>query len=441
MSARETALNVLIACRKQDGWSNGVLKDYIVRDQLDRRDAALASRLCYGVLQNRGRLDFYLKQLLTGRVKDLHPAVRDILHLGLYQIYEMDKIPASAAVNESVAMAKKYCKKQRFAPGLVNAVLRSAVRTKGTLDEPGTLEDRYSHPKALIDLLRKDIGEERLEAMLAANNAQPATAVQVNTLRTTAEALMESLARQDVEARPHLWMPDCLVLSGTGNLEKLSAFQEGLFYVQDPAAKLSVLCARIPRGAKVLDCCAAPGGKSFAAAIAMEGRGGILSCDIHTHKTVLIQNGSRRLGLENVMAKQQDATVMNPQWRETMDVVLADVPCSGYGIIRKKPDIRYKDPASMAELPALQLRILQNQAEYVKPGGTLLYSTCTLLRRENEDVVKAFLRQRTDFYLEPLELPENFPENTDGMLTLVPGEYDTDGFFIARLRRKSCARI
>ena len=441
MSARETALDVLIACRKQDGWSNGVLKDYIVRDQLDRRDAALASRLCYGVLQNRGRLDFYLKQLLTGRVKDLHPAVRDILHLGLYQLYEMDKIPASAAVNESVALAKKYCKKQRFAPGLVNAVLRSAVRTKGTLEEPVTLEDRYSHPKALIDLLRENVGEERLEPMLAANNAQPATAVQVNTLRTTAEALTESLARQDVEARPHLWMPDCLVLSGTGNLEKLPAFQAGLFYVQDPAAKLSVLCARIPDGAKVLDCCAAPGGKSFAAAIAMEGRGSILSCDIHAHKTALIQKGARRLSFTNIMAKQQDATVLNPEWKETMDVVLADVPCSGYGIIRKKPDIRYKDPASMRELPALQLQILQNQAAYVKPGGTLLYSTCTLLRRENEDVVNAFLRQRPDFRLEPLELPEIFPENTDGMLTLVPGEYDTDGFFIARLRRKSCAKI
>lgn len=441
MSARETALNVLIACRKQDGWPNSVLKDSIARNRLDRRDAALASRLCYGVLQNRGKLDFYLKQLLTGRVKDLHPAVRDILHLGLYQIYEMDKIPASAAVNESVALAKKYCKKQRFAPGLVNAVLRGAVRTKGTLEEPVTLEDRYSHPKALVDLLRRDVGEERLEAMLAANNAQPATAVQVNTLRTTAEELTSRLAQEDVEAQPHRWMPDCLVLSGTGNLEKLPAFQEGLFYAQDPAAKLSVLCARIPDGARVLDCCAAPGGKSFAAAIAMKGRGSILSCDIHAHKTALIQNGARRLGLANIMAKQQDATVPNPEWKETMDVVLADVPCSGYGIIRKKPDIRYKDPVSMGALPALQLRILQNQAEYVKPGGTLLYSTCTLLRRENEDVVNAFMRQRPDFCLEPLKLPEIFPENTDGMLTLVPGEYDTDGFFIAGLRRKSCARI
>ncbi len=436
MSARETALNVLIGCRKQAAWSNGVLKEYIARDKLDQRDAALATRLCYGVLQNRNKLDFYLQQLLTGKLKDLHPAVRDILHLGIYQIYEMDKIPMSAAVNESVALAKKYCKKQRFAPGLTNAVLRQAVRTKGQLKEPASLEDRYSHPKALIKLLGESIGKDRLENMLAANNASPETVVQVNTLKITTNALIERLAREDVLAQPHNWMTDCLVLSGTGNLEKLTAFREGLFYVQDAAAKLSVQCAQIPANAKALDCCAAPGGKSFAAAMVLQGQGSITSCDIHEHKIALIQNGAQRLGVSNLESTQCDATEFVSQWEEQMDVVLADVPCSGYGIIRKKPDIRYKDPKTMEDLPQLQLQILMNQARYVKPGGTLLYSTCTLLRRENEDVVKVFLQQRDDFYLEPLALPAVFPQNTDGMLTLVPGEYDTDGFFICRLRRK-----
>ena len=436
MSARETALNVLIGCRKQAAWSNGVLKEYIARDKLDRRDAALATRLCYGVLQNRNKLDFYLQQLLTGKLKDLHPAVRDILHLGIYQIYEMDKIPMSAAVNEGVTMAKKYCKKQRFAPGLVNAVLRQAVRTKGELNKPTTLEDRFSHPKALIKLLGESIGEDRLENMLAANNAMPQTVVQVNTLKIASDELIERLAQEDVQAQPHGWLTDCLVLSGTGNLEKLPSFQEGLFYVQDAAAKLSVLCAQIPENERVLDCCAAPGGKSFAAAMVLQGQGSITSCDIHQHKIALIQNGAERLGLSNVEVTQRDATEFVSQWKEQMDVVLADVPCSGYGIIRKKPDIRYKDPKTMEDLPQLQLQILKNQAQYVKPGGTLLYSTCTLLRRENEDVVKAFLQKRDDFYTEPLALPAVFPVNTDGMLTLVPGEYDTDGFFICRLRRK-----
>lgn len=439
MSARKTALDALIACRKQTAWSNGVLKDYIARDRLDRRDAALATRLCYGVLQHRGMLDFFLQQLLTGKVKDLHPVVRDVLHIGLYQIYELDKIPESAAVNESVDLVKKYCRTQRFAPGLVNAVLRNAVRTKGTLQQPTTLEDRYSHPQKLIDLLGSYVGQERLEPMLAANNDTPQTVVQVNTLRTTTEELVVKLKEEEVTALPHPWMPDCLVLSNTGSLEKLQAFKDGLFYVQDAASKLAVRCAGIQAGdaTRVLDCCAAPGGKTFAAAIIMENKGHIRSCDIHRHKTTLIQHGADRLGLDCVLVREQDATENHADWLEKMDVVLADVPCSGYGIIRKKPDIRYKDPDDMARLPDLQLKILDKQAEYVKPGGVLLYSTCTLVRKENEAVVEAFLRHRSDFELEPLELPEVFPKNTTGMLTLVPGEYDTDGFFIAKLRRKA----
>ena len=221
MNARETALDALIACRKRAAWSNGVLKDYIERDRLDRRDAALATRLCYGILQHRGMLDFFLQQLLTGKVKDLHPLVRDILHMGLYQIYELDKVPDSAAVNESVTLAKKYCRWQRSAPGLVNAVLRNAVRTKGELNAPKTLAERYSHPQELIDLLADYVGQEKLEPMLAANNGTPLTVVQVNTLRTTTDALIEELEREDVVALPHEWMKDCLVLGGTGASEYL----------------------------------------------------------------------------------------------------------------------------------------------------------------------------------------------------------------------------
>ena len=437
MGARETALNVLIACRKDGAWSNGVLKEYLQRDRLDSREAALATRLCYGVLQNKLKLDFYLKQLLTGKLKDLHPVLHDILHLGLYQLYEMDKIPESAAVNESVALAKKYCPKQRFAPGLVNGVLRSAVREKENLKQPASWVDKYSHPQKLIDLLDGYVGHGNMEAMLKANNSAPDTVVQVNTLRTTTEALKEQLEKAGVSAREHHWMKDCLILSHVGNLEQLEVFRQGLFYVQDAAAKLSVLCAQLPKGegVQVLDCCSAPGGKSFAAAIAMEGMGTIHSCDIHGHKTVLIQSGAQRLGFDHIHVYQQDASQCRQEWVGAMDAVIADVPCSGYGIIRKKPDIRYKDPASMKELPALQLAILRNQAGYVKPGGVLLYSTCTLVRQENEGVVEAFLKENPDFVLEPLPLPAVFPENTSGMLALVPGQYDTDGFFICRMRR------
>ena len=433
MAARETALNALITCRRQSGWSNAVLKQTIARDKLDPREAALATRLCYGVVQNRGRLDFYLRQLLTGSLKKLHPAVRDILHMGLYQIYDMDKIPDSAAVNESVTLARKY-----GAPGsdrLVNAVLRNAVRTKGTLQEPTSYEDRYSHPAELVSLLKTALPKGTLEGILKANNEAPKTVIQVNTLKTTAAALLEQLRREGVEAEPHGWMPECLVLGSTGSLEKLPSFQQGLFYVQDPASRLSVRCAGLQKGFRVLDCCAAPGGKSFAAAMAMEGRGSICSCDIHPHKIQLIENGAARLGLGILQARLQDASEFVPEWEGAMDAVLVDAPCSGLGIIRKKPDIRYRDLKENEALPALQKKILANQARYVKKGGVLLYSTCTLLPRENQDVVEDFLKTHPEFSLEKLELPQIFPENTTGMLTLLPGQWDTDGFFISKMRR------
>ena len=437
MGARETALQALMACRQEGAWSNAVLKDLIRRDRLDPRDAGLATRLCYGVLQNRMKLDFFLQQLLTMKLRDLHPVARDILHMGLYQLYEMDKIPESAAVNESVALTKKYVKNPK-APGLVNGVLRSALRRKEELEQPRSYEDRYSHPAELIALLKGSLPKGTLEPMLIAHNEAPRTVVQVDTCRVTAEALKERLASEGVTAEPHLWMKDALVLSGTGDLEKLPSFRDGLFYVQDPAAKLAVLCARLPEeGCRVLDCCSAPGGKSFAAAIAMGGRGSITSCDIHPHKLPLIQKGAQRLGFGNITTRHQDATVFVPEWEGAMDCVIADVPCSGLGIIRKKPDIRYKDLKETGSLPALQKKILETQSRYVRPGGVLIYSTCTVLKRENEEVVASFLAENDEFYTEPLVLPERFGENTTGMLTLIPGGHDTDGFFICRLRRKA----
>ena len=437
MSARETALNVLKNCRTEGGWANGLLKEQLSRDRLDRRDAALATRLAYGVLQNRTLLDHYLQQLLTGRLKDLRPVLRDILHLGLYQLLFLDKVPDSAAVNESVALAKRYCKKQKNAAALVNGVLRSAARSRDTLAAPTDLATKYSHPASLVALFKSYVGEDRLEAMLMANNAAPDTVVQVNTLKTTAAKLLLRLEEEGVEAQPHRWMENCLVLKSTGSIEKLPSFLDGEFYVQDAAARLAVDCAGITEGDfLVTDCCAAPGGKSFAAAMALGGRGWIVSSDVHGHKVPLMQKGAERLGFANMHPRHFDATIFDPALENKVDCALVDVPCSGYGIIRKKPDIREKDPDTMRELPKLQLEILQNQARYVRPGGVLLYSTCTLVRRENEGVVEKFLKANPEFSLEPLKLPAEFEENTTGMLTLVPGEHDTDGFFIARLRRK-----
>ncbi len=288
MSARWTALQVLTRCRKENGWSNGLLKAQIAKDRLDKRDAALATRLCYGILQNRRLLDFYLQQVLSGKLKHLRPVVRDLLHLGLYQLLLMDKIPASAAVNETVTMAKQLCKSQPHAAGLINGVLRNAA-AKTDWIQPAELAVRYSHPDGLVQLLRSYVGEERLEAMLSANNAAPETVLQVNRLKTTQAQLLEDLQAQGITARVHPWMKDCLVVSGTGSIDRLEAFQMGHFYVQDAAAKLAVDCAGIRPGEfLVTDCCGAPGGKSFAAAMALGMLAWIRSSRIYLIFTVLI---------------------------------------------------------------------------------------------------------------------------------------------------------
>ena len=431
MSARQTALSALIACRRRNAWSDGVLKEYIARDGLDRRDAALASRLCYGVLQNQQLLDFYIASFLKCKLKDLQPVVLDILRLGAYQITMNDKIPVSASVNEAVEQGKKYANRQ--AAGLINGVLRAMTRAE-KLPEPPDLATRYSHPAALVELLRENVGDELLPELLKSHNSAPPTTVQVNTTRITAKEAAQILEKQGVGVEKHPWLTDCFFLNGTGSIEALEAFRDGLVYVQDPAARLAAICAGVEPGMQVLDCCAAPGGKSFAAAIEMKNQGSILSCDIHPHKLTLIEKGAERLGLTIIKTGLQDASAFVPEWENAMDAVIADVPCSGLGVIRKKPDIRYKDLSRIGQLPEVQRAILEQQARYVRPGGVLLYSTCTIIRAENEAVVENFLQHHPEFQAEMLPLPEACGLSGT-MATFLPCIHGTDGFFIAKMRK------
>ena len=428
MNARDAALLALGDCRSRGAWADGALKQRLAG--LDRREAALASRLCYGVLQNQMLLDWRIDAFARGKLQGV---VRDILRLAVYQLEFTDKIPASAAVNEAVEQAKRHA--NPAAARLVNGVLRAILRAQ-PLTLPPDMATRYSHPRELADLFVREFGREKAEALMQSDNEAPDTVLQVNTLRADARQVLQALQEAGAQAQAHPYLPDCLSVSGTGSLEQLPAYREGWFYAQDAAAKLAVRAAGLLPGMRVLDCCAAPGGKSFAAAIAMENRGELISCDIHGHKLKLIENGAARLGISILQTRLQNAAEPVPEWRGTMDAVIADVPCSGLGVIRKKPDIRYKPLAQTERLPALQSAILAQQAEYVKPGGVLVYSTCTVLRRENAAVAEAFLQAHPAFTAETVEFPESSGIPAAAMTTLLPCDHGTDGFFICKLRRK-----
>lgn len=442
MDARQVALLTLNACERQGGWSDGVLKKQLAQEGLDSRDAALATQLCFGVLQNRLLLDFYLSRFSSIPLKRMESKVVQLLRIGLYQMLFLTRVPHSAAVNSAVELTRLYCKNQR-APGMVNGILRALERSLDRLptipnsDRVQYLSTLYSHPDWLVEQWLEQLGEEETNRLLAANNAAPPITAQVNTCRISSVALLGRLSEAGVDVQMHPWLKDCLIIRDTGDLERLDSFRDGLFYIQDPASRLAVMAAGVQPGMKVLDACAAPGGKSFALSIAMEDRGEVISCDLHPHKKKLMQAGALRLGLACMKPQTADATVLRGEWVNAFDLVVADVPCSGLGVIRKKPDIRYKDPEPLEGLPQVQSRILDNVCRYVKPGGVLLYSTCTLLERENRSVVEAFMRAHPEFALEPFTLPEPVGQVGQGMLTLWPHRHDTDGFFFARLRRKA----
>ena len=439
LGARDVALEVLMQVDRANAWSDGSLKRTIAKNKLDSREAALATRLSYGVVQNKMLLDYYISCYCTQKAEKLEPVIRNILRIGGYQILFMDKIPHRAAVNEAVEQTKKN--KREKAAGMVNAVLRKFVANwmnMPALPNGSTAEYlsvRYSHPLWLVRRLMNLLGAEETEAFLQQNNEIVPTTIQVNPLKTTAEELAAELTQSGVSVEKHPWLSGCFEVSGTGDLENLPAFTEGRFMVQDAAARLVANIAQPAEDAKVLDMCAAPGGKSFALAFDMGDKGQIVSCDVHPHKLKLLESGAQRLGINNLRAVLADGTEHHAAWEQAADLVVADVPCSGLGIIRKKPDIRYKKPEELAKLPVLQMKILENAATYVRPGGTLIYSTCTILPEENEGVTEAFLANHIDFTLEEFVLPLPIG-NSKGHLTLWPQRFGTDGFYICRMRRK-----
>ena len=438
--ARETALYALERCRRGGAWSDSVLDGLIKDASLSPRDAALCQRLCYGVQQNRMLLDYYIGCYSRTPSRRLEPKLLDILRISAYQLLFMDKIPPSAAVSEGVGLCRK-CGLDRAA-GLCNAVLRRISENRNSLpDIPGKgtsafLSVKYSHPQWLAEEFMSRLGYDGAEALLEADNSIPDISLQVNTLKISAEALLDKLISSGARAEMHPWLPNCIALKNSGSVAALPGFNDGEFYVQDAAARLAVTAAALKPGMRVLDACSAPGGKSFAAAVDMADRGRIQSCDIHKNKLSRVASGAGRMGFGSISTLVMDAKQPDPEFFGQFGVVLADAPCSGLGVIRRKPEIRYKPETELDGLPQVQLDILRGLAGCVAEGGLLVYSTCTLREKENEGVSRAFLSEHPEFTLEDFELPQGACAGVhNGMVTLWPHLSGTDGFFICRMRR------
>ena len=440
--ARMAALLALSKAASEQIFIDNALHIVLEECSLEERDAALASHICFGVVQNKLYLDYILAHFASGNYKKLHPTVKDILRIGAYQIIFLDKIPPSAAVNTAVTLCKWT--KKGFAAGLCNALLRKVVQNKDALPavvaarEIDRLSIRYSVPIELAERFHTLLGDQaaQTEAFFAAQNDIVPITIVTNRALCDPQTLAASLHAQGVSAQHVPGLPDALVLQNPGRLDRLTAFTEGLFFVQDAASQLAVLAADLQPGERVLDLCAAPGGKSFYSAQQVGVTGHVQSFDVAAYKIDAMEKSKKRLRHDNMTLAVQDACVLQPQLKDSADVVLCDLPCSGLGIVRKKPDIRYKDLAQQAHLPALQQSILRNAAQYVKPGGRLIYSTCTLLPEENENNVAQFLQDFPAFHLEPFSLDFEGVDAPEGMLTLYPHIHGTDGFFISKLRRR-----
>lgn len=423
-NARKTALALLSRVERGGAYSNLALDRAFSEEALSAREKAFAAALFYGVLERKMTLDYLIRAYSRVEFDKLDPSAVLLLRMGLYQLLYMEGVPDRAAVNETVALSEPRQK------GFVNAVLRAFLRDGGvlrldSLAGEARLSVEYSCPKWLVKMWTRRFGEERTLSLLKASLGRPPLFIKVNTLRASRGEVLAALERDGIGAREVELLSDCAEVghvSGT-RIEQCSAYRNGLFHVQDISSQLCCALVDPKPGETVLDLCAAPGGKSFTLAEKMENRGWLLSFDLHAGKLPLITEGAERLGLSIVSAAENDASVYNEKI-PAADRVLCDAVCSGLGVIRRKPEIKYKPKAVLENFPPLQRAILETAKRYVKPGGTLVYSTCTLNEAENEGVAEGFLRENGDFTL--AEEKNFFPTQTGG-----------DGFFAAVFRRRT----
>ncbi len=439
MNAREIAFKVLGDIEKNKNYSNMSINKHFKELEIKDQDRGFTTELIYGVIENRNYLDYVMNKLSKMKAEKMQMHVRIFLEMGIYQILFLDSVSDYAAVNETVNLVNEFDKKSS---GFVNAILRNVIRQKETIakvditDNIMYLSTKYSYKPWMIKNWVEKFGQEFTEDLLDANNEKPSIYIRVNTLKTTREELMSKLSDMNIKCFKVSTLEEAIRVENLKNIENNKLFKDGLFTVQDISSMIVGKIVNPKENSRVLDICSAPGGKTTHLATIMNNTGHIVSRDIFEHKIKLINATANRLGLTNIEAQCFDASVLDNDNIDKFDYVLADVPCSGLGIIRRKPEIKYKEKADLKELPSIQSKILKNASKYVKIDGVLVYSTCTIQDVENIDIINAFLKENDNFKLVPIDAVNVDVDNQDkGYLKIYPHIHGMDGFFIAKLIR------
>lgn len=420
--SRYVAATALQKVTSDGGYSNIVLNSVLKKADLSKEDTALCTNIFYGTLDRMVTVDYYLKSLIKTPLKKLKPFTLAVMRTAVYQIKYLEKIPHSAVVNEAVNLIK--ASPERYNASFVNAVLRNLLRSDIPLpsgDDVKSVSVNYSCPEPITAVLMRDLGARQATEFLKNALKTPPIFAAINTNAISKGEFKEAMLHENIEAEATA-SEFVYKINTTGSLENTQAYKNGWFFVQDISCRQAIEMLKIGQTSRVLDLCAAPGGKSFAAALIANG-GEVVSCDLYEQRVSLIKKGAKRLGIDNIICKTADATRFYPEFGE-FDRIICDVPCSGLGVLRRKPDIKYKALSDFKELAEIQLKILDNAAGYLKPGGKLLYSTCTLNAEENGENVRSFLKTHTDWILETEH-------------TFLPSENNGDGFYAAVLCRKS----
>lgn len=443
--AREVALEILTRVDEHHSYSNLELKKGLAQFDANPLDTRLITELVYGTIQRRLMLDTVISRFVKGGTKKLQPWVLNLLRMSLYQIRFLDRVPDRAVVHEAVEIAKR--KGHQGISSLVNGVLRNVLRQPETWttlpkgDKAEQLAYEESHPVWLVKRWIKLYGEEAARAICRMNNQPPHSSVRVNRLKTSREELLSKLEQEFPDARPSLVSPDGILLAG--HMAGTDWFQNGYLTIQDESSMLVAPALKPKPGMRVLDACAAPGGKTTHIAELMNNEGEIIACDVHPHKRDLIEETAERLGITMIRTLVLDAADLPKHNLGQFDRILLDAPCTGFGVIRRKPDIKWhKQPQDIQEIASVQYRLLTEVSKLLKPGGLLVYSTCTMEPEENQELVTRFCIDHPQFELDTA-LADDLPQpisrlmaQNQGFVQILPHQFASDGFFISRIRRK-----